>query len=220
MSAIATSTASSSVNAASAAATRRASAAAYRTKISSWGPEEWNDNGVSLCIPRVFANIGYKRIFGIFRRLGWGFVLRVDTIRVQPKNGGKPYKRAYVHYEPGRFNVREGSQSLAALEHMIAGNNVQLEYEEDKPWFWKVSLSQSIRPDEAPKPAPKPGVTLAAPRVNRRKVIDIDTTSTTTSSAEVSPNNDPITARMAENERVLAAASSEDETEDGEVAEA
>ena len=146
-------------------------AAAFRATLEGRSAEDWCREGVSLCIPRVFANIGYKRIFGVFRRLNWGFVERVDTIRVQPKNG-PAYKRAYVHYTPGRFNQRN-SEAMAALEHMIAGNNVQLEYEEDKPWFWKVSLSQARKPDEAPKPPKPPAVRLGGARTQRRKTLDI-----------------------------------------------
>ena len=33
--------------------------------------------GVSLCIPRVFNNINYKRIKEVFIRMGWGYVERV-----------------------------------------------------------------------------------------------------------------------------------------------
>jgi hypothetical protein len=165
-------------------------AAAFRATLEGRSAEDWCREGVSLCIPRVFANIGYKRIFAIFRRLGWGFVERVDTIRVQPKKG-PAYKRAFVHYTPGRFNQRN-PEALAALEHMIAGNDVQLEYEEGKPWFWKVSLSQARKPDEAPKPPKPPAVHLAGAHTQRRKTIDIEPIETTQVS---NIGNDPIIAR-------------------------
>ena len=148
-----------------------AEAVAFRKSLEDRSAEDWCREGVSLCIPRVFANIGYKRIFGVFRRLNWGFVERVDTIRVQPKTGAA-YKRAYVHYTPARFNQRD-TQAMAALEHMIAGNDVQLEYEEGKPWFWKVSLSQARKPAEAPKPPKPPAVRLAGAHTQRRKTLDI-----------------------------------------------
>jgi hypothetical protein len=180
------------------AAVSKAAAAAYREELLARSVEDWCREGVSLCIPRVFANIGYKRIFGVFRRLGWGYVERVDTIRVTPKTG-QPYKRAYVHYTPGRFNMRN-SDALAALQHMVDGNDVQLEYEDNKPWFWKVSLSHARKPDEAPKPPKAPAVHLAAPRTQRRKVIDLDSTTTEeVVDAVVSPGNDPIRARIASN---------------------
>ena len=186
-------------------------AAAFRKSLEERSAEDWCREGVSLCIPRVFANIGYKRIFGVFRRLNWGFVERVDTIRVQPKTGSA-YKRAYVHYTPGRFNQRD-TQAMAALEHMIAGNDVQLEYEEGKPWFWKVSLSQARKPDEAPKPPKPPAVRLAGAHTQRRKVIDLDTPLTIQSGdTATNPGNDPIAARAAN-------VTSPKLEEDGEIAE-
>ena len=97
---------------------------------------------------------------------------------------------------------------------MIAGNDVQLEYEEGKQWYWLVSLSHARKPDEAPKPPKPANITLAAPRTQRRKVIDLDTE---TEVAET-PLNDPIIARaMAGN----SPSSAETKTphEDGEVVE-
>ena len=171
-----------------------AEAVAFRKSLEARSAEDWCREGVSLCIPRVFANIGYKRIFGVFRRLNWGFVERVDTIRVQPKTGSA-YKRAYVHYTPGRFNQRD-TQAMAALEHMMAGNDVQLVYEDGKPWFWKVSLSQARKPDEAPKPPKPPAVRLAGAHTQRRKVIDLETSADVQSAdTAMELGNDPITAR-------------------------
>jgi hypothetical protein len=191
-----------------------AEAQAFRTALKTRSADEWCNEGVSLCIPRVFNNISYKRIFTVFKNLQWGYLERVDTIRVQPKDAKKkPYKRAYIHFTPGRFNKRN-PEAMAALEHMIAGNNVQLEYEEGKQWYWLVSLSHARKPDEAPKPPKPANITLAAPRTQRRKVIDLDTE---TEVAET-PLNDPIIARaMAGN----SPSSAETKTphEDGEVVE-
>ena len=51
-----------------------------------------------------------------------------------------------------------------------------------------MSLSQARKPDEAPKPPKPPAVRLT----QRRKVIDIETSTTTEA---VNPLNDPIAAR-------------------------
>ena len=207
MSAIATS-ASTSVNTYNAA-----EAQAFRTEVQSRTADDWCREGVSFCIPRVFQNISYKRIFTVFKNLRWGYLERVDTIRVQPKDANKkPYKRAYIHFTPGRFNKRN-PEAMAALEHMIAGNDVQLEYEEGKQWYWLVSLSQARKPDEAPKPPKPANVTLAAPRTQRRKVLDLS------EATSVKDGNDPIMARaMASNSP--SSASSKGDVEEGQVVEA
>ena len=107
--------------------------------------------GVSLCIPRVFNNIGYKRIKDVFIRMGWGFVERVDLIQL------KGFKRAYVHFKAGEWNMRS-REAMSALEALKAGDEVTITY--DDPWFWKIGISRSARPAEAPKPKPRPKVQI------------------------------------------------------------
>lgn len=207
MSAIASST-TPSVNTYNAA-----EAKAFREELQTRTADDWCREGVSFCIPRVFNNISYKRIFTVFKNLRWGFLERVDTIRVQPKDAKKkPYKRAFIHFAPGRFNKRN-DEAMAALEHMVAGNDVQLEYEEGKQWYWLVSLSQARKPDEAPKPPKPANVTLAAPRTQRRKVLDLSET------PSVEDGNDPIMARAMSGNSPSSASSKGDE-EEGEVVEA
>jgi hypothetical protein len=160
-------------------------------------------NGVSICIPRVFNNIGWRRIKSIFIDLRWGFIDRVDVI---PCRG--QHKRAYVHFAPGKWNIRnrDAREALTALQN---GDEVKILY--DEPWFWKVSISGSVKPDEAPKPRPAPKVTFG-----RKEIIDLDDSNVTGRSKErkrvrklrisrktkptKSPNrNDPIVARSLEN---------------------
>ena len=109
--------------------------------------------GVSLCIPRVFNNIGYKRIKDMFIRMGWGYVERVDIIQLQG------FKRAYVHYKAGEWNMRS-REAMQALEAMKRREEVTVTY--DDPWFWKIGISRSPRPSEAPKPKPRPRVQIGA----------------------------------------------------------
>ena len=101
--------------------------------------------GVSLCIPRVFNNIGWRRIKQHIIEANLGFVERVDVV---PVAGGK-YKRAFVHFAAGRWNMRDAT-ARAALKALQEGKKVKLEYE--SPWYWLVSISGAARPDEAPKP--------------------------------------------------------------------
>jgi len=108
--------------------------------------------GVSICIPRVFNNIGFRRIKRVFISMRWGYVERVDVI---PQGN---YKRAYVHFAPGRWNTSD-QQAMDALAALQQGDEVKVLY--DDPWYWKISLSRSAKPAEAPKPAPRPVVITA-----------------------------------------------------------
>ena len=101
--------------------------------------------GVSLCIPRVFNNIGWRRIKQHIIDANLGYVERVDVV---PVAGGK-YKRAFVHFAAGRWNMRDAT-ARAALKALQEGKKIKLEYE--APWYWLVSISGAARPDEAPKP--------------------------------------------------------------------
>ena len=161
------------------------------------------NQGVSICIPRVFNNIGWRQIKQIFIDLRWGFIDRVDVIPC-----GK-FKRAYIHFAPGKWNMRD-SRARSALTSLQNGDEVKILY--DEPWFWKISISVSLKPAEAPKPAPRPKVTIG-----RKKTIDLDESNITQRSTErkkahklrttkkgkVSARgvnmNDPIAARVMEN---------------------
>tara|TARA_B110000444_G_scaffold59641_1_gene55549 strand:- start:836 stop:1558 length:723 start_codon:yes stop_codon:yes gene_type:complete len=101
--------------------------------------------GISLCIPRVFNNIGWRRIKQHIIEAGLGFVERVDVV---PVAEGK-YKRAFVHFAAGKWNMRDAT-ARAALKALQDGQKIKLEYE--APWYWLVGISGAARPDEAPKP--------------------------------------------------------------------
>ena len=124
--------------------------------------------GVSLCIPRVFNNIGWRRIKQHIIDANLGYVERVDVI---PVAGGK-YKRAFVHFAAGRWNMRDAT-ARAALKALQEGKKIKLEYE--APWYWLVSISGAARPDEAPKPKERktrvdltPREVLEAPKLTRQ----------------------------------------------------
>ena len=119
--------------------------------------------GVSLCIPRVFNNIGWKRIKQHIIEANLGYVERVDVV---PVAGGK-YKRAFVHFAAGKWNMRDAT-ARAALTALQEGKKIKLEYEQ--PWYWLVGISGAARPAEAPKPR------------ERKTRIDLTTTSKPVSS--------------------------------------
>lgn len=155
--------------------------------------------GVSLCIPRVFYNISWKRIKGHMIDANLGFVERVDVVPV----AGKDFKRAFVHFAAGKWNMRDPT-ARAALKALQEGNKIKLEYE--APWYWLVGISGAVRPAEAPKPK------------QRKTRIDITTTSKPAAKAsydlsaqqdeelappkltrQENPLNDPIVARAMSN---------------------
>lgn len=111
------------------------------------------DGAISICIPRVFNNINYKRIKDVFISLGWGYVERVDVLQM------RGFKRAYVHFKAGGWNTRS-KEAMEALNALKAGDDVTITY--DDPWFWKIGISRSARPTEAPKPKPRPMVQIGA----------------------------------------------------------
>jgi len=114
-----------------------------------------NSKGVSLCIPRVFNNISWRRIKRIFIALNWGYVERVDVV---PSGGTK---RAFIHFAPNKFNAKH------ILEPLCEGKQVKIVY--DEPWYWNISLSRSAKPAEAPKPRKQFEVEVkVAPRLKRQ----------------------------------------------------
>lgn len=101
--------------------------------------------GISLCIPRVFNNISWRRIKKHIIEANLGYVERIDVV---PVAEGK-YKRAFVHFAPGKWNMRDAT-ARQALKVLQEGKKIKLEYE--SPWYWLVGISGAERPAEAPKP--------------------------------------------------------------------
>lgn len=142
------------------------------------------NQGVSLCIPRVFNNIGWRRIKQHMIEANLGFVERVDVIPV----AGGAYKRAFVHFAAGKWNMRDETarEMLTALQE---GKKIKLLY--DEPWYWLCGISGAERPAEAPKP-----------RERRMRIQLADIKSKNTDYAldaqpdeEMRSGNDPILAR-------------------------
>ena len=109
------------------------------------------ETGVSICIPRVFNNIGWRRIKQVMISCNWGYVERVDVISC-----GK-YKRAFVHFTPGKWNKRS-PEATRVLESLKNGDEVHVIYENDKPWYWKIRASGSKKTTDAPKRRKSPSV--------------------------------------------------------------
>ena len=148
--------------------------------------------GVSLCIPRVFANISWFRIKEVFIALNWGYVDRVDVI---PSGGTK---RAFVHFAPGRFTATK------VLDALCCGKQVKIVY--DDPWFWKISLSRSEKPEQAPERPKRPKVeidtTSKKPSKAGRRKLTLDLSDESLSTTDRKPGDDPILARAELNRAV------------------
>ena len=150
--------------------------------------------GVSLCIPRVFNNIGWRRIKQHLIEANLGYVERVDVVPV----AGGAYKRAYIHFAPGKWNMRDATarQALKALQE---GKKIKLEYE--TPWYWLAAISGAVRPAEAPKPRE---------RKTRIDVVDVKIAPKLTRQVH-QEINDPIMARAMSNNSPCMALSAQEE---------
>ncbi len=143
--------------------------------------------GISLCVPRVFANKRWTDVKRAFIDTGMGFVERVDLIPVW-KEGKLAYKRAYVHFAPGKWNMRDHRETL---QHLQDGNEIHVAYE--KQWYWKASISDSKRPAEGPKKKEYAVKVNMVPRVKRKERLDL------TSTSDGVVGEDPIASRQALN---------------------
>jgi len=98
----------------------------------------------SICIPRVFANIRWKRVKGVFQQLGLGEIDRVDLIS-RTNDDGQNYQRCFIHFKT--WADTESARSVR--EELDKGGNIKVIY--DDPWFWKCFKSRVERPEQAPK---------------------------------------------------------------------
>ena len=96
------------------------------------------ENGISLCIPRMFNNIGHRRVKGVFIKQNWGFVERVDVIHYGD------HKKAFVHFRKGSWNWNVRTAQI--LDQLQRGEQIHLRYENGKPWFWHVGISYVEKP--------------------------------------------------------------------------
>ena len=118
---------------------------------------------LSICIPRAFKNTSSQRVFETFRRLNFGFIDGVDVVAKTTENG-EDYVRIFVHFT--RWN-HSNPDARKFREQIVKGEQVNILYDQPKPWFWKCSLSRLTRliprePAEAALPVPAP-VPCSAP---------------------------------------------------------
>ena len=141
------------------------------------------NEGISLCIPRVFMNIGWKRIKQAFIDADLGHIQRVDVMKMKNKD----FKIAFVHFTPKRWNMRD-SEARQALKVLQSGKPIRILY--DEPYYWEVSISKLARPADAPHPKMS----------SKRKIkLDLSETKPTSRSPRASALDNPIVARAMSN---------------------
>ena len=145
------------------------------------------NQGISLCIPRVFNNIGWRRIKQHMIEANLGFVERVDVIPV----GGGAYKRAFVHFAAGKWNMRDET-ARTMLTALQEGKKIKLLY--DEPWYWLCGISGAERPAEAPKPGQRK---MKIQLVDAIKPAKTEYALDEQQDKEMRAENDPILARAA-----------------------
>jgi len=87
----------------------------------------------SIVIPHVFANIGEKRVFAIFRRLKIGFIDRIEFLNQTDKKGRK-FNTVFIHFTHWFDNHNSNQLKLNLL------NNKPAKILYDQPWFWHIHL--------------------------------------------------------------------------------
>ena len=98
----------------------------------------------SICIPRVYANITWKRVKTVFEQLDLGMIDRIDMVPRTDKDGTK-FQRCFVHFK----TWGETDNAKAVRSQLDAdGGEVKIVY--DDPWFWKCFKSRVARPSQAP----------------------------------------------------------------------
>jgi hypothetical protein len=122
-----------------------------------------DNDPLSICIPRAFKNTSSQRVFETFRRLNFGFIDGVDVVPKTAENG-EEYVRVFVHFTRWNYSNPEAKKFR---EQIVKGEQVNILYDQPKPWFWKCSLSRLSRllPREpaaevqpVPVPAPSPPI--------------------------------------------------------------
>ena len=99
----------------------------------------------SICIPRVFANIRWKRVKAVFDQLGLGEIDRIDMVQ-RTADDGSNFQRCFIHFK----TWADTDNARAVREQLDAeGGEIKIVY--DDPWFWKCFKSRVARPEQAPK---------------------------------------------------------------------
>lgn len=98
----------------------------------------------SICIPRVFSNITWKRVKTVFDQLTLGEIDRVDMVE-RMTDDGTAYKRVFIH-----FKSWYDSENATAVRNQLDAEGGEIKIVYDDPWYWKCFKSRVARPEQAP----------------------------------------------------------------------
>jgi hypothetical protein len=127
----------------------------------------------SLCIPRVFPNITWKRVKDALEDVGLGEIDRVDMVN-KTNDKGEKFKRVFVHFKKWATTP----EATAAREMVMAGDMFEITY--DDPWFWKIGKSHAKKPERrtqkkaAPKKTTRPKLSIRTPKNTAPSATDIE----------------------------------------------
>lgn len=83
---------------------------------------------LTICIPKVDSRINKKFIFETFNKFNFGFIKKIDLIKVDKS------QRCFIHYN--NWNNNELSKQI--LDILEKGQDFKIMYKD--PWYWKCSL--------------------------------------------------------------------------------
>jgi hypothetical protein len=129
-------------------------------------PVPKDNDPLSICIPRAFKNTSSQRVFETFRRLNFGFIDGVDVVPKTAENG-EDYVRIFVHFTRWNYSNPDAKKFR---EQIVKGEQVNILYDQPKPWFWKCSLSRLTRllPREPATASEVPPAPVPAPPMPAR----------------------------------------------------
>ena len=164
---------------------KRRSADAKTRKQQETGPGKPRDDRpivYSIVIPRVFKNIGEKRIRAIIYKLDFGFLQRVDIVPKQGKN----FNVVFLHFS--QWNTSPTANAIRT--RLDSGENVKIVYE--NPWFWLIKKSEATRPEDRPKKPQRPAPFIDFYHKPKPKPT-AEPTATATATAEPKPTQKSVT---------------------------
>jgi hypothetical protein len=92
---------------------------------------------LSICIPRIFANITEERIRDVIDGMKLGLISRIDVIQPYSAASKENYKRAFVHFT--MWYLTDEAQD--ARGKLLRGEELKVSY--DGKWFWKLSANRA-----------------------------------------------------------------------------
>ena len=95
-------------------------------------------NELTLCIPRLSADIKEQFIRQTFNKLNLGQIGKIDLI-VKRNDNGSTFKRAFIHYT----TLNNNENVLYIKSRLDNDQDIKVVY--DNPWYWKVSINKSTK---------------------------------------------------------------------------